>query len=175
MIYLEGLNSIIESIYLGEELSNKVGNCDIFVNPENVKYLIGKIVIINISEYPGELIKQLIENRCKVISRVFIDNPEIEIRPYILRICPQVIWNGRVIKEPMTLDNILECGYCEFDTDEFKLYFPKFYSCTNIAPEDDYGNLSSLGWVLHQSGINIKKDTPLLDLDVIKTRKIDFD
>jgi len=175
MIYLEGLNSIIESIYLGEELSNKVGNCDIFVNPSNVKYLIGKIIIINIPEYPEEYINQLLENRCKVISRVFIDNSNIEIRPYILRICPQVVWNGRVIKEPMTLDNILECGYCEFDVDEFKLYFPKFYSCTDTAVEDNYGNLSSLGWVLHQSGINVKKDTPLQDLDVIKTRKIDFD
>lgn len=175
MIYLEGLGSVIESIYLGEELSNKVGNCDIFVNPENVKYLIGKTVIINICEYPEENLDILVENKCHIISRIFIDNPEVEIRPYILRICPQVMWNGRVIKEPMTLNNILECGYCEFDADEFKLYFPKFYNCSDRNPKDDYGNLSVLGWVLQQVGININTKTPLTDLDLIKTGKLEFD
>lgn len=175
MIYLEGLGSVIESIYLGEELSNKVGNCNIFVNPENVKYLIGKTVIINICEYPESYLKQLIENKCHIISRVFIDNEDIEIRPYILRICPQVMWNGRFIQDPMTFDNILECGYCEFDTDEFTLYFPKFTSCIDRSPADPYGNLSVLGWVLQQVGINITTKTPLTDLDLIKTRKIEFD
>ena len=175
MIYLEGLGSVIESIYLGEEISNKVGNCNIFVNPENVKYLIGKTVIINICEYSEVNLKQLVENKCHIISRVFIDSPDVEIRPYILRICPQVMWNGRVIKEPMTLDNILECGYCEFDTDEFRLYFPKFTGCTDLVPVDEYGNLSVLGWVLQQVGINITTKTPLTDLDLIKTGKIEFD
>lgn len=175
MIYLEGLDSVIESIYLGEELSNKVGNCNIFVNPENIKYIVGKIVIINSCEYPEEQIQQLIENKCHIISRVAIDNPGVEVRPYILRICPQVMWNGRVIEEPMTLNNILECGFCEFDTDEFRLYFPKFYRCSDHIPQDAFGNLSALGWVLQQVGINIDTKTPLTDLDLIKTRKLEFD
>ena len=175
MIYLEGLDSVIESIYLGEELSNKVGNCNIFVNPENIKYIVGKIVIINSCEYPEEQIQQLLENKCHIISRVSRDNPGVEVRPYILRICPQVMWNGRVIEEPMTLNNILECGFCEFDTDEFKLYFPKFYRCSDHTPQDEFGNLSALGWVLQQVGINIDTKTPLTDLDLIKTRKLEFD
>lgn len=175
MIYLEGLGSVIESIYLEEDLSNKVGNCNVFVNPSNVKYIIGKTVIINTCEYPESNLNVLIENKCNVISRVYIENQNIEIQPYILRICPQVMWNGRIIEEPMTLNNILDCGYCEFDSDEFKLYFPKFYNCSDTKPKDEYGNLTVLGWVLQQVGININKKTPLTDLDIIKTGKIEFD
>ena len=39
MIYLEGLESIIESIYLNDGLSDRVGECKVLVNPENPKYL----------------------------------------------------------------------------------------------------------------------------------------
>lgn len=175
MIYSEGIGSLIESIYLEEGISNKVGNCNIFVNPSNIKYIIGKTVIINTCEYPESSLNLLIENNCNVISRVYINNPNIEIQPYILRICPQVMWNGRVIEEPMTLNNILDCGFCEFDSDEFKLYFPKFYNCSDTKAQDDYGNLTVLGWVLQQVGINVNKKTPLTDLDIIKTGKIEFD
>ena len=174
MIYLEGLDSIIESLYLHEEISNEIRGCNIFVNPGKVKYLIKKIVIINICEYPIENIQTLAKNGCQIISRVFIDSPEVEIRPYILRICPEVMWNGRVMKNPILFNTVLEGGYCEFDTEEFKLYFPKLYSCTDRRQTDDYGNLSVLGWVSQQVGINVCTKTPLTDLDLIKTQKIEF-
>lgn len=174
MIYLEGLDSIIESLYLNEEFSNEIRNCDIFVNPGKVKYLIKKIVIINTCEYPIENITILAKNNCQIISRVFIDSPDVEIRPYILRICPEVMWNGRIIKNPMKFGEVLESGLCEFDVEEFKLYFPKLYNCSDIKPKDDYGNLSVLGWVLQQVGINVCTKTPLTDLDLIKTQKIEF-
>ena len=47
MIYLEGLESIVECIYLNDELDNKISSCDVFVNPESIKYLTGKTIIIN--------------------------------------------------------------------------------------------------------------------------------
>lgn len=174
MIYLEGLDSIIESLYLHEEFSEEGRDCNIYVNPRKVKYLIKKIVIINICEYPIENINILAKNGCQIISRVFIDSPEVEIRPYILRICPEVMWNGRVLKSPMKFDDLLENGLCEFDIDEFKLYFPKCFNCTDIKQTDDYGNLSVLGWVSQQVGINVCTKTPLTDLDLIKTQKIEF-
>lgn len=174
MIYLEGLDSIIESFYLHEELSNRIGSCDIFVNPGKVKYLVRKIVIINICEYPIENIQVLLNNNCHIISRVFIDNPGVEIRPYILRICPEIMWNGRIIKKPIKLNEVMEGGFCDLDVEEFKLYFPKLYDCSDRKPTDDYKNLTVLGWVLQQVGINICTKTPLTDLDLIKTQKIEF-
>ena len=47
MIYLDGLDSIIECVYLDESINDKNNLCDIFVNPENIKYLTGKVIIIN--------------------------------------------------------------------------------------------------------------------------------
>ena len=121
-----------------------------------------------------ENIQTLVNNGCHVISRVFFDNPGVEIRPYILRICPEVMWNGRVIKEPICLNEVLEGGFCELDTNEFRLYFPKLYNCSDRKTTDDYKNLTVLGWVLQQVGINICTRTPLTDLDLIKTQKIEF-
>ena len=54
----------------------------------------------------------------------------------------------------------------------YKLYFPKIYEITSEnRVMDDYGNLSCLGWVLHQVGMNLDKNTRFFDLDVIKTKK----
>ena len=92
MIFYEGLESIIECIYLEENISNKSSDCDIFVNPENIKYLIGKLVIINSIEYPIENIKTLLENNCRVISRIHFDIEGIEIRPYILKLNFNIIY-----------------------------------------------------------------------------------
>jgi len=174
MIYLDGLNSIIEGIYLHEELGNELKYCNIFINPQKVKYLIRKTVIINTCEYSIENIKTLADNKCNIISRVFIDSPYVEIRPYILRICPEIMWNGRIIQKPIKLEEVLDNNYCDVDLEEFMLYFPKIYNCVDVQTTDNYGNLSSLGWVLQQVGVNICTKTPLTDLDVIKTQKIEF-
>ena len=57
MIYFDDgenntLYSIIESIYLEERFSDRLSNSSILVCPENTKYVIGKTVIINNTEYP---------------------------------------------------------------------------------------------------------------------------
>ena len=130
MIYFEGLESIIECIYLEDSISSRPNTCDIFVNPENITYMMGRTVIINSCEYPEDNIRTLVNNRCRVISRVYFGVPGIEVRPYILKLNDRIIWKV-----------------------------------------DDYGNLSCLGWVLQQVGINVKTDTPFVNLDVIKTQK----
>lgn len=172
MIYLEGLNSIIESIYLSDGISNKTSNCDIYVNPENVKYLTGKTVIINTINYPIENVDTLIKNRCHIISRVFIDNQNVEIRPYILRVCFNIMWNGKTVLHTETLDGLVEDDYCDFDLTTSTLYFPKLVMYENEC--DNLGNLTALGWALQQVGVNIKTDTKFINLDIIKTRKIIF-
>lgn len=176
MIYLEGLSSVIECIYLGETLNNRSNSCDIYVNPEAIKYLTGKTIIINDIDYPEEKINTLISNGCKIISRVFIDNPDIEVRPYILKLCFDIKWNGRVLDKFITLNSIFENGLCDFDIDEYQLYFPKI-SVQDIKHKvkDKFNNLTALGWVLQQVGINIITDTSFCNMDIIKTGKVLLD
>lgn len=173
MIHFEGLESIIECLYLEETINNRTANCNIFVNPESITYLMGRTVIINTCEYSKEDISTLVGNGCKVISRVYYDVPGINVCPYILKLNERIVWNGRVLDKFMDLGEILEEGYCDFDLDNYRLYFPKLIEFTDDTKvQDDYGNLSCLGWVLQQVGVNIKTNTPFVDLDVIKTRKV---
>ena len=172
MIYFEGLESIIECIYLEDSISSRPNTCDIFVNPENITYMMGRTVIINSCEYPEDNIRTLVNNRCRVISRVYFGVPGIEVRPYILKLNDRIIWNGEVLHKFSDFSELLEEDYCKFDVRNYKLYFPKLYGiASEINTVDDYGNLSCLGWVLQQVGINVKTDTPFVNLDVIKTQK----
>lgn len=169
MIYLEGLNSIIECVYLGESLNNRSNTCDVYVNPEAIKYLTGKTIIVNDLAYPQDKIDTLVKNGCKVISRIYSDRPGVEVRPYILKLCFSVMWNGRTLEKYNSLNSIFTEGYCDFDIEEYKLYFPKLK--TYSGEMDQYGNLTALGWVLQQVGVNIRTDTPFIDQDIVKTEK----
>lgn len=170
MIYLDGLDSIIECVYLDESINDKNNLCDIFVNPENIKYLTGKVIIINKCEYGEEKIKLLIENRNKVITRVYFDTKGVLYRPYILRICKNVNWNGKYF-DSWSKDTVWE--NMEFDMSQYKLYFPKLDPRKgDVKLLDERDNFSSLGWILQQVGVNIIENTPFKDLDLIKTGKI---
>lgn len=174
MIYLEGLESVVECIYLNDELDNKVSSCNVFVNPDNIKYLTGKTVIINVGDYPKEKIEQLLKNGCKVISRICCDIEGVEVRPYILRINPNVKWNGRVVKDYSNFTDLLdETNDCEFSVDDYVLYFPKISSIGigDSRAMDSYGNLTAVGWVLQQVGVNLVGGV-FTDLDIVKTEKI---
>ena len=147
MIYFEGLESIAESIYLDENLDNRSGNCNIFVNPENIGYLVGKTIIINTLNYPESKIQKLLENRCKIISRVKINDERIEFCPYILRVCMGISWNGIDLDEfpRLGLSTLFEEELCSFSTSDYVLHFPRISSRTNTNDED--GNLTALGWI----------------------------
>lgn len=179
MIYLDGLASIIESEYLNEGLSTRVAQCNIFVNPENIRYLVGKVVIISSTEYDSEVnVPVLLKNKCKVISRINTGLEGVSFQPYIMNINKGIQWNGKIIEEQETLNKILDDGWCEFDLSKYCLYFPKVRMDYNnhIGPEttDEEGNLTGYGWVLHQVGININPETPLRNLDILKTGKVLF-
>lgn len=174
MIYLEGLESIVECIYLNEELDNRVSACNVFVNPESIKYLAGKTVIINKLDYPTENIEQLVKSGCKVISRVYTEQEGVEVKPYILRINQNIQWNGRVIETYDDFTDLLdETNDCEFSIDDYILYFPKISSITvgDSRAMDSYGNLTAVGWVSQQVGVNLS-DSAFIDLDIVKTKKI---
>lgn len=169
MIFLNGIESIIEATYLDETISTKIGSCNIFVNPKNIKFLARKTVIINIINYPDEYIQQLINNECKVITRLKYDIKGVDFEPYILKISNNVFWNGDNIEQPEELNDVLEDDLCSYDMDKNILRFPKL---SNIKDTEKDGNLSCIGWTLQQVGINIMKDTPFINLDIIKTGKV---
>lgn len=177
MIFFEGLHSIIECIYLNDTLSDKIGSCNVFINPENIKYLTGRTVIVNDYSYPIENIEQLIDNNCKVISRIYSDVDGVDVQPYITRINFNVMWNGRILNELEDLekDEVWEQGGCSFSLEDYILYFPKIKILDNDPRIiDSYGNLSALGWALHQVGINLDEKTPFSNLDILKTKKINL-
>ena len=172
MIYFNGLESIIESAYLEDRLGNKVGECNVFVNPGNTKYLVGKLVIINSVTYSEERIAELIENGCKIVSRIKREQSKnIIFQPYILRVCPGIMFNGRNIKEKIEVDSILQ-DYCDYE--DSVLYFPKlvpeFYDVTDLEQ-----NMTGLGWALYQVGVSVREgDTVFKNLDIIKLGKLAY-
>ncbi len=170
MIYLEGLESIIESVYLNDRLSDKIGECKVLVNPGNIKYLTGRTIILTGNkEYPEEKISKLYDNGCKIISRTYTSNPKIEVQPYILRLSFGIMWNGRIINTCLDTSDLLDSEDIVYKSGV--LYFPKIYDPT-ISICDSYGNLNCIGWALQQVGMNIKTDTPFVNLDILKTGKI---
>lgn len=169
MIYLNALDSIIEAVYLEDSLSSKLGECKVLVNPENIKYITNRTIILSGIGYEEDKIDELLKNGCKVISRVYYNNPGVEVCPYILRINEKLVWNGKSILEYPGQRELLNSGDCEYK--DGVLYFPRLYD-PSLVLCDKYGNLTSLGWALQQVGMNIKKDTEFINLDLIKTGKI---
>lgn len=176
MIYFSGLDSIIESVYLSSDLDNKIGGCDVFVNPINLKYLVGKVVILSDPDYPDSNIDVLSLNGCHIISRTYRSRDDIEVQPYILRLNFDAMWNGMVIQDlgELELDTLLDKDICRYDILKGVLYFPKIYKTGRYKTSDEYGNLSYLGWVLQQVGINIKQSSVFSNLDILKTGKVMF-
>lgn len=175
MVYLSGLDSIIESIYLDDLLSTQIGKSQIFINPDQIKYITNKTIIITKNGYSVDYVNRLVDNGNKVISRVFFPSDKIEIQPYIIRINDKVQFNGRYVNEDdiNKIDDVLIKGYGEYEETEHRLYFPKINIMDTESKlyMDEFKNLTGYGWALQQVGINLK-DCPFVNLDVIKLKKI---
>ena len=184
MVYVNGLGSIIESLYLSDNLSNRTKDCNIFVNPD-FTYL-RNIVIINEADYPIDKVKVLLKNGCNVISRINLDVEGVKFYPYIMKINTGIMWNGRTVDfedvmygcESRTSfkfgEELLDCdsGYSNYGLDDNVLYFPKIKNIPEELVKDKDGNLTSIGWALHQVGDNVDTETVFKDLDTIKTGKL---
>ena len=181
MINNEGIESWIEAVYLGEPVTDRTGKSDIQVNPKVPKYVVGKTIIINRPDYSSLDLDILKENRNNIISRVRLPiMTGINFQPYIMRVDFKIIWNGDVINCPTDLsDNEDALGEWLMEsigmtsTDRpAEISFPKILGCKKNILQDLSGNLTALGWALHQVGVNIKEDTKFIDLDLLKTKKI---
>ena len=181
MIYLDDNNtlcSIIEGIYLSEKFSDRFKNSNTIVCPDNTKYITGKTVIINHNNYPREKIEELNLNGCTVISRVELDYglDFVKFCPYILYPEMNIMWNGLTIdvlgiNSISDIEKKLEDSII-FDISTNKLCFPKLQNIESDLILDKKGNITCIGWLMHQIGINVDKDAVFKDLDLIKTKKM---
>lgn len=161
-----GLCALVESRYLGREVTGySLGN--IQVNPQHALYVADKIIIINIPNYPKELIEILVKNKNTVISRIPCDIPGVIYNPYLPRLCPEIMWDGSIVdtlsdKYEMTEDKLIKSYF--FDSESGILYVPK-------ARSYEYTSGSFLEYLAHQVGFNIYPDCNYVDLDIVKTGK----
>ena len=148
------LPSITESIYLGIHRTEVPRDYNILVNPESTTYIIRKTVILNIFDYPEKSIKELLKNECRIISRVFINDPEIEYSPYLFRYSSRIVWNG-------------EIGF-SWSLDSGILHISKLGR--NMLRFGERGESDYLGFLAHQVGIHVYPG-PYQDLDLVKIKK----
>lgn len=181
MISNEGIESWLEAVYLGEPVTNRTGRADIQVNPKVPKYVVGKVVIITRPDYPVEGLTVLRDNLNKIISRVRLqDMTDISFQPYIIRVDFNITWNGDTVRLPQELRDDPELLRKELEdsiglTETNKpaqVSFPKILGCPGDLVLDPSGNLTAIGWALHQVGVNVKPSADFIDLDLLKTKKI---
>jgi hypothetical protein len=180
MIYYDSsLAPVIESIYLEEPIDNRIGSCNIIVNPENLTYIFGKTIIINDPDYIWNDALKLRDQGCKVISRIYTEIEGISYQPYIMRINMSLMWNGETIdlgdkslhmREILDLLSQDDDQKFKYEIDKKRLYFPKIKTKSGIY--DIHGSLGALGWALHQVGIDTSKDCKFKNLDLLKLGKV---
>lgn len=179
-IYNNGLESVIEAAYLGEGVVGKTGKSNIEVNPRgSIGYIVGKLVILNNPFCPEDIIGELLKNGNKIISRVAGYGSKIPLHPYILRPNFSIMWNGETYSCPREVSGELR-SFLEWfgGTDSFPidsdsgidLFLPKINGMQSPLVYDREGNLTALGWAMHQVGMNYGK--VFKDMDILKTKKI---
>lgn len=169
MIYFSGIDSLVECSYLGEGIGDSMRTCDIFVNPHNITYLAKKTVIVTSPSYPLSNIELLLKHGNKVVSRIAIDLEGIVYNPYIIRPQWSIMWSGEILEKVKNTEDLLED--CVYSQKTNLLLFPKIKESL-IPLKDKKGNLSWIGWALHQVGQNIENNSPFLDLELLKTKKM---
>lgn len=161
---MTGLDSVIESLYLKEELSSKLKDCNIVVNPVS-SFVARKVVVINSKYYPSQYIDELISNHNTIISRVNLYDPRVILDPYELRINDHIRPLGSTVK---VVNEYLYDKEDHVFTDGV-LYYPKPLSYYDYMSGR---NLTVLGYLLYQLGCKME-DAPesrYKDLDVAKLR-----
>lgn len=168
MIYFDSdISEVVEATYLSESITTKIADSNIFVNPKNIKYLVGKIVIINEPGYSESDMALMKGNSCKVILRYWYPG-DYEYEPYILRYNPRINWSGSTVNNVDEINNS-----CNIIADRsVKLMFPKVKNYDIKKILDEKGNLSSMGWALQQVGVNVVRNKIFTNLDLLKTKKV---
>lgn len=186
MIFKNSLASILEAIYLKEPITSKFGKAGIAVNPMNLDYILGRIIIFNLPGIPENIVREAVEHSKTVISRVKFGNPDLDKRvnfqPYIMRIDSDVMWDGTAFPCPDEIKETQEVLDMFGDIRDFpeseipectpEISIPKITHIRESLVHDCDGNLTCLGWALHQVGVNCGESSKYQDMDVIKTWKV---
>lgn len=164
MVLYSGLDSIVESLYLDEEMTESIKDSSIVVNPNEslCPYIYRKVVIINHLHYPTDRIRQLKESN-KVITRVNFSIRGVSFKSYELRLNRRIQLSG----EEVGFINEDTYDQVEFRFDGQNLYYPSpslYCDCIHR------GALTSLGYLLYQIGYDFIDDTLFKNLDVIKLK-----
>lgn len=166
MILFSGVDSVLESIYTGIPLTDRMSNATILVNPETITYLSKKICILTKTYNKTEI---LIKNDNTVVSRVTQDFMEgVKFDPYLPKLFENIVWNGDYVRliTPETYDNCIEFTYNSITN---VLSYPKPHEYFGEVQEN--GEINSMGYLLYQLGENLFPDTPFIDLDLVKQGK----
>ena len=170
-IFGSDLGSLVESVYLEIPYTDNQRNFNIVVNPLRITYLIGKVVIINKFSYPKENLKILLENRNKIISRVWLGDKYMEgiiFDPYLPRVNLGIAWNGETL-DTLGEENIEMNNPIYYSIDSDTLFFPKVKHYRDRQGEK--GEYNFIGYLLYQTGLNLYKNSEFKYLDIIKCKK----
>lgn len=150
------LACILESLYLEEPLTASLSGVTIIVNPVRLQFQASKTVIINNRDY---ILTQQRGLGNTIISR-FSGVPGTTHVPYLPRIIPEIMWDGRYIDDPAEFPE-------DFMFDGTTLFIPKIRGYQAPAGED----LDYIGYLQFQVGYNHFPDSPFRDLDILKCRE----
>lgn len=146
MIYNSGLDSVVESIYMGCELSTNLSKCDIFVNPSQLYYLRNKIIIVSSNSVDLELIKKYESRDNIVISR--LNHTEFFYCPYDLEVNNSLRCSS--IQDYTILSTQIGRLNHSYDSIRNIYYFNRpLYFFETIQK----GSLTWVGYLSHQMGV----------------------
>lgn len=179
MVLKNSVEACIEAVYLGEGLTSRAGRATTFVNPDgSIDFLVGKSIVINDPSYSKEKVIRLKELGNRVVSRVSgFEDTGIFFQPYIIRICPRLIWSGEsYVTKPTDIAESIKSWIGAVDETledtslPTEIIFPKVQNPPQDLVKDSEGNLTSFGWAIHQAGVNLVNE--FRDMDLLKTKKI---
>lgn len=166
MVLMTGLDSIVESLYLKDNLTYLSKSASILVNPVS-SYISKKVIVINRKNYPLSYVDELIDNKNIVISRFDIGRKDVLVHPYELRMNESIMPLGKKV-EVISDDTYDKVDHI-FDIEDMKLYYPKPIKCLDYQVN---GSLTIIGYLSYQLGYDISDivDAEFRHLDVIKMK-----
>lgn len=167
MILFDGsIDCILESIYTGIPMTDRMAHATVLVNPKVVTYLSKKICILT-KDY--DKTEELVKNNT-VVSRITQEYMKgVQFDPYLPKILPRIQWNGDTVRflTPETYDICIEYTY---NTITGILSYPK--PIEYFGETQSNGEINSMGYILYQLGEDIfPKENPYTDLDIVKLGK----
>lgn len=171
MVYngFDFLPEYLEALYLGKDLTNRLSQATIVVNPLTDHYIYGKTIIINRPGLPKEYLEKLSKNNT-IIYRIHEDVMYGELRPYFPKMIRSISWAGYSIPT-VSLQSAQELP--DYFCSPSHINYPSVEEIPVDEVLDEEGNLNYLGYLLYQIGsFEWPTETEYSDLDLMKVGKL---